>query len=479
MKKQTDTRATGLYALAGMACLWPSLQVSPYYPFSLSPVFLASDPAAVSVEHAFYAFAAMAFFALVAVFSPRLVDHLAGTGVLVGAGAAGVAGSACVMVAPFAGAAQGAVGGAGLVLVAFYVAIALCAWLGVLLPSLKRRGPLALAGSFAAFYAVWLLLQAVVPDAGALILACMPALATACAVRVRIGMVPVACTDGDARPVSLPVPLLALSCACVYFAVIAVRVFTTMGMRNVLVGNLSNGESLVTFAASLAVGAAVAVFVWRRPRQEERNVAIASGLALLMIAALLVMLLAEPGQVMGQTGRRVLVAAEHGFTLLIALVLLDCSGSAPAIALRRAALFGIVVVILPHTVSLDFMMTTGLLRGYASVDLTMPLAAASAFAIAAGSMGLLVWFSARALRVSAEKGEEWRSRLCAKVAQRYGLSQREAQVLERTYCGHSAKTIAGELLVSESTVKAHLSHVYRKMGIHSKQELIALVDSFK
>ena len=48
-----------------------------------------------------------------------------------------------------------------------------------------------------------------------------------------------------------------------------------------------------------------------------------------------------------------------------------------------------------------------------------------------------------------------------------------------TYRGHSAKRIAEELLVSESTVKAHLTHIYRKLDVHTKQELIVLIDGYR
>ena len=35
--------------------------------------------------------------------------------------------------------------------------------------------------------------------------------------------------------------------------------------------------------------------------------------------------------------------------------------------------------------------------------------------------------------------------------------------------------IQEELGLSDSTIKAHTSHVYQKLGVHSKQELISLV----
>ena len=41
--------------------------------------------------------------------------------------------------------------------------------------------------------------------------------------------------------------------------------------------------------------------------------------------------------------------------------------------------------------------------------------------------------------------------------------------------GKKRKQIADELCVSDLTVKTHVSHIYTKLGIHSKEELIELV----
>ena len=37
--------------------------------------------------------------------------------------------------------------------------------------------------------------------------------------------------------------------------------------------------------------------------------------------------------------------------------------------------------------------------------------------------------------------------------------------------------IMEELVISEGTAKTHLSHVYKKLGIHSRHELLDLVES--
>jgi PAS domain S-box-containing protein len=54
-----------------------------------------------------------------------------------------------------------------------------------------------------------------------------------------------------------------------------------------------------------------------------------------------------------------------------------------------------------------------------------------------------------------------------------GLSERQSQVLGRLISGERVPTIARALFLSESTVRNHLSAIYRKAGVHSQSELLA------
>jgi PAS domain S-box-containing protein len=54
-----------------------------------------------------------------------------------------------------------------------------------------------------------------------------------------------------------------------------------------------------------------------------------------------------------------------------------------------------------------------------------------------------------------------------------GLSERQSQVLGRLINGDRVPTIARSLFLSESTVRNHLSAIYRKAGVHSQSELLA------
>lgn len=61
-------------------------------------------------------------------------------------------------------------------------------------------------------------------------------------------------------------------------------------------------------------------------------------------------------------------------------------------------------------------------------------------------------------------------------AHRYGLTERETEVVALFVQGRSMGYIAERVCVSENTIKTHIRHVYTKCGIHNKQELIDLVE---
>lgn len=64
---------------------------------------------------------------------------------------------------------------------------------------------------------------------------------------------------------------------------------------------------------------------------------------------------------------------------------------------------------------------------------------------------------------------------CQELAGAYGLTPREAEILALMALGRSAKYISEELQVSYNTTRTHARHIYEKLNIHSKQELIDLV----
>lgn len=65
------------------------------------------------------------------------------------------------------------------------------------------------------------------------------------------------------------------------------------------------------------------------------------------------------------------------------------------------------------------------------------------------------------------------------LAKRFSLTDREATMIGYLYQGHSAKSISSKECISVNTVQTHSRNLYRKLGIHSRHELVRLVDSFE
>lgn len=63
------------------------------------------------------------------------------------------------------------------------------------------------------------------------------------------------------------------------------------------------------------------------------------------------------------------------------------------------------------------------------------------------------------------------------VAVDYGLTIRETQVLVYAFRGYSLQHIADLDVVSLNTVKSHWKNLYRKLDVHTRQELIDLVEA--
>ena len=64
---------------------------------------------------------------------------------------------------------------------------------------------------------------------------------------------------------------------------------------------------------------------------------------------------------------------------------------------------------------------------------------------------------------------------CHAVAERYGLSEREEQVMTLFAKGRNLEYIKDELCLSKSTVSTHRQHIYQKLGVHSLQEMLDLI----
>jgi DNA-binding CsgD family transcriptional regulator len=66
---------------------------------------------------------------------------------------------------------------------------------------------------------------------------------------------------------------------------------------------------------------------------------------------------------------------------------------------------------------------------------------------------------------------------CQIIGNTYMLSLREQEVLFFLAKGYNAALIQEKLYISEGTTKTHMRHIYRKLNIHTQQDLIRIVES--
>lgn len=83
------------------------------------------------------------------------------------------------------------------------------------------------------------------------------------------------------------------------------------------------------------------------------------------------------------------------------------------------------------------------------------------------------------LRETSREVQRWESPIgqrCRSLARMYRLTPREEEVMELLCKGRSIERVQVELGIAKGTATAHAHHVYQKLGIHSRQELLDMVD---
>ena len=82
-------------------------------------------------------------------------------------------------------------------------------------------------------------------------------------------------------------------------------------------------------------------------------------------------------------------------------------------------------------------------------------------------------------QTSADNPDASTSEVYHALVEDYGLTRREAEVLPYLARGRSAKVIAEALFVSESTIRTHTRRIFEKTDLHSKQQLIDLIEQYE
>lgn len=66
--------------------------------------------------------------------------------------------------------------------------------------------------------------------------------------------------------------------------------------------------------------------------------------------------------------------------------------------------------------------------------------------------------------------------MCEELSQQYALTKREKEVLIMLARGRSIPFISDALFISKNTTESHAKSIYRKLDIHSRQELLSMFE---
>jgi DNA-binding CsgD family transcriptional regulator len=119
-----------------------------------------------------------------------------------------------------------------------------------------------------------------------------------------------------------------------------------------------------------------------------------------------------------------------------------------------------------------------LLAGLVLVDVRLGVFAL--LAVHASNLPPLLYLRARADRIFAPIKAENATKLGMEHAlDRYGVTRRERQIVEKICLGKTNKQIADELFISLQTVKDHTHRIYSKLGINSRMQLVQVMNAAK
>lgn len=122
-------------------------------------------------------------------------------------------------------------------------------------------------------------------------------------------------------------------------------------------------------------------------------------------------------------------------------------------------------------------------QALAGTDLESPVLLTIAGSIVMLLAAYLLVFSEAHLDILAKasqpRGDGPFMEACRRLISEHGLSKREGEIMVMFAKGRNRAYVCEQLVISKSTVSMHRQHIYRKLDIHSQQELIDLIDRTK
>lgn len=147
-----------------------------------------------------------------------------------------------------------------------------------------------------------------------------------------------------------------------------------------------------------------------------------------------------------------------------------CSGNA---LLSAGSVAGTVV----STLLLQSQLQTSLFKGLCALLVLVALAT-SVLVFPESKLSTLIPSYNVALAQQHRKATPWKD-ACERIGKKYSLSPREQEVLFEISRGRSTQQVSEQLVISPYTTRAHIRHIYRKLDVHSRDELFQVISKEK
>lgn len=259
-------------------------------------------------------------------------------------------------------------------------------------------------------------------------------------------------------------------------------------------------------ALCLAIGAAASLAALRRRRGNQAAWLTIPALFRIMFPLVATLLLAFP--IGGEGFEQVAGAAVFAVYIIVSVLMVPaCIDTAQRKGLRVAAVYGLFTGIVHLAFSGATFLGVRLFAEGGGFGATTSLVAtllvlyvlAMAYALvqrrvrgAGSSLGIVgdvdsndeasasaegIEGDAAALETSPSDLPDPIEQRCLILVERFGLSPRETEVLLAFAHGRNVSYLAEQLCLSPNTIRSHSKTLYTKLGVHSKQELLNLVEN--
>jgi DNA-binding CsgD family transcriptional regulator len=200
-------------------------------------------------------------------------------------------------------------------------------------------------------------------------------------------------------------------------------------------------------------------------------------LSVYLVGALIVTAFAAIGWL--QVGNFPLIAGKIAFEFFIWLLIIIKSQSKHIGSVLPVSLFLLIVVALPNFFTACLLQQVDVFAVSPDSFTLLITMLVFAFAISAIANAVLIYFLTRtAPQNRADSSDVHLEEAYNKAQSALGLSKREREIMTFACQNMSSLKIGENLFIAESTVNTHLKRIYRKAGVHSKQELIDLAKKF-